>query len=540
MNGPEKISGHEAAGEGGQPSEWDSLKDLEFDAGRAEAAREESRKVATTEGSEIPQGSEAEKIAADLKSEILEEGPMTPEEKERLLDFDALAELSTEEYLQLWRRLNPYYVSHVTRQGIRDHADMRSSHNAGMGSMISGLKDILGDGKVLKSSAAIHGLDQEVTEKGVRDYLEAVCFGDSDFVVPESRAVEGYGDAKTITGIINSLPVNDGIAAADHWGDRRAIHVAKNEVAEGNYGGERGNEVFFVFPSDVIVSQTLYGGHTGGGFISKDNGGQWNDVFIWPKNGDLPIDAGITFLPKSTKVAPETGSKYELAIDEDGNMAPQRDPAIADKFIEFAKNMPNLDDMDWEEKRQFLKESLDNLGVPEGARFSMESCLEAISNRSFAGLYPEEREGKTAEELLETLMQKVVSEENLDLKLAENPITAEEYWENYFRDHPDERPAHVIYYDGAPTKAVERILGQIGVSEGENYTDYGKVVSGPGETVERDGKYLGFDKHYADDRDDPRVQEGHERFNQLARKVIAERFGLIDKHGRIDGVDEGW
>src|SRR3989344_2068460 len=40
---------------------------------------------------------------------------------------------------------------------------------------------------------------------------------------------------------------------------------------------------------------------------------KWNDVFIWPSSVDNPgvlVDAGMVFLPETTLVDPETGSKY--------------------------------------------------------------------------------------------------------------------------------------------------------------------------------------------------------------------------------------
>ncbi len=545
MNSSEKISSHEVAEEGNQPSEWDSLKDLEFDAGRAEAAREESRKAAVAGGEEISQGPEAEDIASDLRSEILEEGPMTPEEKERLLDFDALAEISTEEYLQLWRRLNPFFMTHVTRQGIRDHNGM-VYHSAGMSDFHNGLTSILSDGKVLKSPATVHGLDQEVSEDGVRAFIEDTYFSDPNLVPPESRAAEGFGDAKTITEIVDGLSVNSGIAAADHWADRRAIHLAQHIVLDSHYGGERGNEAFFVFPSDVIASQALFGGHMNGSLTTANvtTEQKWNDAFIWPEDGEIPVDAGIAFLPRSTKVDPKTGSKYELVRNEAGELATQQDPAIADKFVELAKSMPKLHEMYYGDAVKFLAEKFDELSVPEGARADLESGLFQFSEYGQVfNLYPEDRAGKTEDELPELSVRKLVSSLRLDLKLAENPVSAEEYWEGYFREHPEERPAHIIYYDGDPTKAVQGILRQAGVFEEveswRSLTDQDQRMTGPGDTAERDGKLLGFDGHYAEEGD-PRIQEGHERFNQLARKVIAERFGLVDKHGRIDGVDEDW
>ena len=64
--------------------------------------------------------------------ESLPEEMPSPEEKKAELTFEKMAELSTEEYLELWKHLNPFYVTHVTRQGVRDHNSM-IYHSGGMG-----------------------------------------------------------------------------------------------------------------------------------------------------------------------------------------------------------------------------------------------------------------------------------------------------------------------------------------------------------------------------------------------------------------------
>ena len=80
--------------------------------------------------------------------------PLSVEEKESLLSFDALSELSLDEYAALWRRLNPFYAAHVTRQGIRDHTGM-VYHTGGKGEFHEGFTDTLNTGKCLVSPAEI-------------------------------------------------------------------------------------------------------------------------------------------------------------------------------------------------------------------------------------------------------------------------------------------------------------------------------------------------------------------------------------------------
>jgi len=54
----------------------------------------------------------------------MEVQPLTNEEKRRFLTPEFLSSLSMDEYVALWRRLNPYFLFHVTRQGFRDHNAM--------------------------------------------------------------------------------------------------------------------------------------------------------------------------------------------------------------------------------------------------------------------------------------------------------------------------------------------------------------------------------------------------------------------------------
>lgn len=459
------------------------------------------------------------------------EKPMTPDEKERLLKFDALAQLSTDEYLRLWRRMNPFFVTHVTRQGVRDHNAM-IYHSAGMGEFHSGMTNILGDEKKLRTPSAVHGLDHEVTEAGVKKCLKEWVFENeyTEAPVPSER-----DDAHTISQMVAMLPVNSTLAAADPWADKRAIHFAQHTVLDDIYGGESGNEAFFVFPTDVIASQCLFGGHMHAGLTTAQvrSERKWNDLFVWPENGEIPVDAGLTFLPKSTQVDRKTGSRYALEEDAEGRLVMMKDEEKIARFSEFIRGLKK--DASVEEMRVSLTE----LGVPESRQGELEYHLRTFAEyHSFHNLYltNEERESLTAEEIEDKSIRTFLDEYSLDRKMAEDTIPAEEYWEEHFRQHPEQRPAHLIYYDGNPSQAVKELLSSGGILRekrvyGTHYEfDSQQSLTGKGDSSERDGAMLGFEAHYAGSgSDDARVQEGHERFNQLARKVIAEHYGLVDK-----------
>lgn len=134
-------------------------------------------------------------------------------------------------------------------------------------------------------------------------------------------------------------------ASAPKYPDITATHLAAQMVSDEYYGGERGNEVFFVYPSDVLASQyafTFNGGEKD--FTRPQSETKWNDVFVWtdPNNLGVPVDSGIVFLPEKTPVDPETGSKYASEIkvvDGQEKRVMIEDTTLVSSFIEWGKKM---------------------------------------------------------------------------------------------------------------------------------------------------------------------------------------------------------
>ncbi|MBQ2695330.1 hypothetical protein IJG04_01685 [Candidatus Saccharibacteria bacterium] len=478
--------------------------------------------------------------------------PMSPSEKERLLKFEALAQLSTGEYVELWRRLNPFFVTHVTRQGVRDHSGM-IYHTAGMGEVHNGLKDMLSE-KSLKSPALVeYGLRPGFSEGDVGAMLKKEFFEkypDLD-AIKKSKYFEFASGEVTpeyaADVLLASLPLNTTLASADPWADKQAVHFARHMVASDFYGGETDNEAFLVFPTDVIASQCRFGGHVGADLTRAQikSETKWNDFFVWSKSGEIPIDAGIVFLPKSTSVDPETGSRYATKIvTQNGTekRAVEKDEELINRIIEWAKNLkadaPELA----EPIRTYtnsedppIKAKLVELGISEklyDRELSLQNVYYNFRNLAktgtMGGFKMPGDESLSREELIEKEIRKWLDLYNLDLKLASSTIPAEEYWENYFSAHPEARPAHMVYYDGDPTEAVEDFLGSYGVLKRTNPyedPDHTQQMTGPGDSVERDGVWLGFEHHYIEDaRKDKELQAEHDRFNEIARTMITEFY----------------
>ena len=460
----------------------------------------------------------------------------SPEEKVAKLSFDSLAELSTNEYIKLWRELNPFYTTHVTRQGVRDH-DAIMEHSGGLGEFHDSFRAILEDKKELCSPAeASYSLPVNFTEDDVAGVLEELVFSTHKY------------DDYSPEDIINVLPMNLSFASSDPWGDINAVHFAQHTVLDEVYGGESGNEIFFVFPTDVIASQCRYGGSMHGAALNTaqvDSEEKWNDLHVWSDSGRIPIDAGLVFLPKNQMVDSKTGSKYATAeiTDEAGNTTkvPQKDEERIERFKDWllntSRDAPEFMAISKDRDYSLLENKLKAIGIPENClegmtRFGNEyELMGFIENRGKnSHLLRVKEQELSDDERLDLLAHRYLEVHNADLKVSENLVRAENYWEDYFTVHPEQKPAHIIYYDGEPSKAVRNFLAEQGILKEidkgyghRNPDDHEQRITGPGDTVKRDGKMLGFEKNYvADIASDAEMSAEHQRFNEIALAILRQ------------------
>ena len=227
--------------------------------------------------------------------------PLTNEEKRELLKPEVLASLSTQEYIALWRRLNPYFLSHVTREGFRDHNAM-VYHSVGMKEFHNGFSRVVDDQKMLRPPLALHGLPTR-DEATVKNYLNGWVLQAEN----EDEARQRLSDLLIFH-----------LADAPKYPDETAVHFAAQLVADHYYGGESGNEVFFIYPTDVLASQYNFAFNGWEkDFTKPQSETKWNDVFVWPQTLDNPgisLDSGFVFLPELTPVDRQTGSKYASEV----------------------------------------------------------------------------------------------------------------------------------------------------------------------------------------------------------------------------------
>ena len=398
--------------------------------------------------------------------------PLTVEEKKELLKPEVLEALSTDEYVALWKRLNPFYMGHVTRQGFRDHAS-GFAHSAGQGTFFNGFIDMIQDEGMLRSpfgATGLKGLDVE----SVSRFLSSNARFGTDYDIFSAQNEE---EVRSV--VHNILDVTMGNASK--YPDKTAIHFSNNTVLDGYYGAEGGNEVFMIFPADVLASQFTFGvNHHDAEDLTKKGHERINvvrsmdnDVFVWPGTIDdpgIPIDAGLVFLPANASVDPETGSKYasqNQIVDGREVRVRIKDEETTRKFQEYLDSRQQgsepsiyLSDRIKKTLDEFSPELLRELG------FSLDELI--VFRRALERQYPPEQAFETA---------------NAGWRRAENPISSKDYWERFFIQHPELKPKHIMYYTGEWTEeAVMGFFSENGI--------------GNANTSERDGKFLGFDDNY--------------------------------------------
>lgn len=433
--------------------------------------------------------------------------PLSNEQKRDLLKPEVLASLSTEEYIALWRRLNPYFLAHVTCQGFRDHTggDVMVNHTGGYHEFINGFADVMENGRSIFPPIARIGLvnrDEATLKSFMSHFLSEATSAD--------QAKEMF-----------LIFLNRHLASAPKYPDITATHLAAQMVSDWYYGGERGNEVFFVYPSDVLASQYAFAFNGWEkDFTRPQSETKWNDVFIWtdPNHPGVPVDSGIVFLAENTPVDPETGSKYASEIkvvDGQEKRVMIEDTALISSFVEWGKKLDDQSPL----KKMFMAY------VKEG-RYDTKQGLEKECFATFTHELEVLGFGDTSAALASNLIGRMFGRESFDEELlqgivrgsdahwkrAKNTIPAKEYWENFFSKNPHLRPKHVQYYDGDPTTAV---------LEFQQKNNIGRA-----DTSKTDGKLLGFDdNHVLDMEKDPRTNAGYNDLVAMADKIIEDHYG---------------
>lgn len=448
------------------------------------------------------------KVLLESYYEKVQTLPLTNQEKRELLTPEALASLSTEEYIALWRRLNPQFLSHVTRQGLRDHTgdDIMVQHNSGYGEFTNGFIDVMQNSRRLFPPLAKIGLvDRD--EATVKSFLSPFLKN-----APNAEKAEEM--------FLNFLTRHN--AKAPKYPDVTATHFAAQMVSDRYYGGETANEVFFVYPSDIMASQYTFAFNGWEkDFTQPQSESKWNDVFVW--TGDLnkpgvPVDMGIVFLPETVPVDPETGSKYASEIkivDGQEKRVMIENTSLINSFVEWGKKLNDQSPVKqaftaYKEERGYWKqEDLKGDYFIACSKELQDLGFSAVTSRGLANKLIEEM--YVRESFDEEALKGIIEISGAHLKQAESTVPAKEYWESYFVKNPHLRPKHVQYYDADPTTAVFEFQQQNNI--------------GRADTSKTDGQLLGFDdNHVLDMEKDPRANAGYDDLVATADKIITEHY----------------
>ncbi len=444
-----------------------------------------------------------EKYAPEPWQLASEAEPSSPEDRKEVFSESVLSRLDTETYMKLWSLASPHYLSHVSRHGFRDHAGM-VYHTGGLDEFSDSAYSLLADAKQLRSpfgSRGLFGMPQKVKNELKRE------------VFSESESTSREDAEKAL-----HLYFNHSLASAANFPDKTAVHLAAETVADSLYGGESGNEVFVVFPADFIASQHAFAFNTGDAdwkFTEPLDSLKWNDVFVWTDTfgGGISLDAGITFLPKTTVVDPETGSRYASEVQEGHRTQIEDEKIISTVVDHFSKpsyfdETLNRNDFSIEQDQiDEVKQSLITLGLYDRAEelLGKQGCYDLT--RSISKILLDKESTDKASAIVELLKSERLTNK---LMLAEtNGVEAEQFWEQYFVKYPNRRPKHVVFYDGNPEEAVNSLFRQNNVQP----------------KISKSEPLLGFDKNLVENQsDDPRSNPGREAIDTLCEEILAEMF----------------
>ncbi len=457
-------------------------------------------KAETFDKQEIPEEfEEPQKILANFYEEQKEKWANSDFTKEDIVEHFSeknLASLSLEDYEVLLKRFPGAMVTHVTRQGVRDHVG-HFYHNEGLGEFSNGFTRMLNDGH-LRSPFGIFLAENE-KEKAVAKFLNLEDFETKDEAM---QHLENAGGEK-----------KDG---SGWYADRSAIHFATEEVASAYYGAEKNNEVFVAFPSAFIASNYYFHGQ-----LNANEGGEMNDQSVYTKEQvGMDLDAGIVFIPKNTMVNPETGSRYEL----DENKKPTKNEeyvSLIKKFVysgefeSFTKQLEGLKTIKSPaEKEGVLKKLRAEL---EKFNIDKENLQDFIINIDNAESILTKKNittkesGRTKAETNDTdpiiqIVGWLLKKDGILYKETENAIASKEFWEAHFSKNPEKRPSKIVYYEeNSPSEALIKWKERAGIT---------KTTS---------DRNIGFPENRVFFQS-PQATEGFSEFDALARNVIDNHF----------------
>lgn len=400
-----------------------------------------------------------------------ENSPYTKDDITKNFSEEHLASLSLEDYALLMKRFPSEMVAHVTRQGVRDHTGM-VYHTKGQGEFHGGFNSIIEDGR-LRSPLGITLVERE-KEKAMEKFLN----------------LDKFSSKKEALEWLNVFTREDQHNHSEFTGeyvDSMAVHFTTEHVADDLYGGEKGNEIFFTFPSAQMASQYYFNGQ-----LKNAGGGYWNDQWVWAnEEKGIDINSGIVFISENAKVDPKNGSRYEL--DENGKAI--IDNKNKNKILEVI-NYPDFDIFAnevmeisgkmidrWDEVRPYshgeeLLKQLEPFREKLEKKFGitdkrLQYSLLSYSNLRNLKIKKEDKASPDYEQGIDHAIENVLSEEGILFMEAKGTVSSKEYWEEYFAKNPKQKPNKIVYYKGNPTKALWEWQSKSGLKKKSESRDLG-------------------------------------------------------------------
>jgi hypothetical protein len=435
------------------------------------------------------------------EKERWEKLPFDKEEMAKQFSEENLSRLSLEDYVLILKKYGSNMVTHVTRQGIRDHIGM-IDHSKGLGKKHDGFLSLLKEG-VLRSGLGLRVAEQE-KEKRILADLNAWGGG----IETEEQAIQSLD---------NFTHPEVQLHAAKYL-DFHSVHFAARQVADAYYGAESGNEIFVAYPANFIAANYFYRRDPN----QKVDDLMWNDVWVYDhESKGVKIDAGIIFIPADAKVDSETGSQYEITEEQEAVIDIGYEKQISDlaarpEFIEFAKKAEKVLGSTIRSYDEFKRGGVgeeyvqiyaDLISDCQKIGINDEKILHTILDYRFLfSLRVANVNGEPAERAINNRLL----DERTRYKRPGVTISSQEYWENYFNKNPELKPSKLIFYSGGnPSGALEEWLSRNGLRQIEKTSD--------------------FPEHSLLDRnrgDLPApVNEDIKRFKDIALRAIRNHFG---------------
>ncbi|PIR47733.1 hypothetical protein COV06_01940 [Candidatus Uhrbacteria bacterium CG10_big_fil_rev_8_21_14_0_10_50_16] len=444
--------------------------------------------------------------AHDILNQYYEDEKALWENREASMDdvaeyfrADKLADMDMESYVDLLRRFPSEMVTHVSRRGIRDHAEL-SYHTSGLQEYHAAFDSVLETGR-LQSAISIK-LEGDQKDDAIAKQLKLDSFATKE---------EAYAH-------LDQLTQREGW---NSFADHSAVHFATEWVADAYYGSERDNEVFIAFPSALIASEFQFGGGHGRDLTEAGEDSVRNDLWVWQKDEEgIPIDAGVTFLPKEAAVDPETGSRYELDTDKNPIVDTERvqqlksvlesgviiELAAASREKEYESYSLPPSERVWRKKEietELRKNIQEALGISDKTAKDVlydVVPLVVLSERVQKALAAEPDPNNQVVEDMNNALIKM----GAYYKTAERTIPSQEYWNKRFEAHPDQKPSKVVFYEGdSPSAALYKWRKDNGLTKRSDSLDGDlnekKVTTGQDTIVQSRYKDIArsiIDKHF--------------------------------------------